>query len=134
MGALMNSFLFTVCMGLVFAIASTEMAVPNSCNIYSDLFDVGNSSIQAGGNFTGSLPTKVETGSVSSSTSTFGIFIDGIRFILGFINFSLSILFAPLVCGGALGLPIWLQMLLSIPTVIFAVGIVFIIRGGSGGQ
>lgn len=134
MGLLINAFLFNISLGIILMLMSTGSEIPNSCNAYTTFYDVGTTSIQPAGDFNSTFPTTVESGSLSSGASTAFSFIDPIRMILKLINFIMAVTFAPLACGPALGLPIWLQILLSIPTLLMMMGILFFFRGSSGGN
>jgi len=134
MGLFLNSLMFTLSIGIMLMLVSTGSNIPNSCNVYTSFFDVGTSSIQPTGPFNATFPTTVEAGSLSSGTPSAFSFIDPIRMILRLINFIMATTFAPLVCGPALGFPMWLQIIMSIPSLMMMVGILFLFRGSSGGS
>lgn len=134
MGMLTNSILFTISISLVVLIASTGQTIPHSCDIFSNFFETSGTGLSPTGEFNASLPTQVESGSISTGSSFNFSFIDVIKYLLKFINFLLGMAFAPLTCGASLGLPFWLQLLLCIPALMTIFGIVFLIRGSSGGS
>lgn len=133
MGLFTKMFLLSICISVMFLILVPDGMTPsNSCSIYSKFFTVQNNSIQPGSNFTAAIPVTVETGSAGTGTSLFGVFVDPIKFVLNFLFFLYSLVFPVLACGGGLGFPVWLQILLSIPPLFTLLGLIYFARGGSG--
>ena len=125
-----NALIIVVCINVMFMVVGMGSA---SCgaDIVSKFVNVDttNNKTTATSDFNSSMPRSLETGSIIAGSTGFS-FIDGLRMIWNVLVLVLSVIIAPLLWGTCLGLPLWLQMVIGIPTFfVFVFGIIYIIRG-----
>lgn len=124
MGLFVNSLMLTIAISISLMVFSVD--APQSCLSYNSFFNVGTNSISANQNFTASIPNDVTNGGFFSGVgNAISSFIDIVAFGLKFFFFfTTRILFASLTCGSSLGMPIWMQLLLSLPAFFMCMGLV----------
>jgi hypothetical protein len=121
-------FVITMCMNIMFTLAALSLGGNDAL---AQFLMIDNSTGQVNPttafSFAGNIPTETQQGYAPVTTSL--SFIDGLRMTFNFILMLMVSLFFPMYWGFALGMPIFMQLLLFIMTGVSILSLIFAIRG-----
>ena len=128
MSLFVKALVMVLCINIMITIGGVSLGGDDAL---SKFIDIGDDRLTISSGLNDTIPMSLESGSINADAGGFS-FIDGVRMVFGFIRFIFTIFVAPLYWGFALGFPLWLQIILFMPTILLLIGGLFVIRGSAG--
>ena len=136
MSGVMKMVIITLCMNIMIAMFGSMSGVGlGNTDVLSSFVSYDNSKLYDTGyglnpsaGYNSSLPTTLTSGTMGTGTAGFS-FIDALKMVFDFLKLMLVTMFMPMYWGFALGMPMYMQLLLFILQVTTIISVVLAIRG-----
>jgi hypothetical protein len=128
MSLVARTFVITICMNIMITLAGLSLGGNDALNQF---LSINNSTAQVNPSsqfsFGGNIPTQTQQGYAVTGSSF--SFIDGLRMTFNFILMLMVSMFFPIYWGFALGMPVWMQLLLFVESGVSIIALIMAIRG-----
>jgi hypothetical protein len=136
MSGVLKMVIITLCMNIMIAMFASMSGVGlGDRDVLQGFLDYDSSKIyETGygitptGEYNASIPTTLTTGSMGSGTSGFS-FIDALKMVFEFMKLMIVTMFIPMYWGFALGMPMYMQLIIFVLQVTTIISLILAIRG-----